>query len=170
MPDENGSLLPGRNNLPLNEGQIRSVMNTFIGLDRSSAPIYRPDGRTVFRVTKVDDQEEECQILFGADIYPGPNVIDPNASLGLKAAVAHELSHFYRHADMTEINDPALMHIDEALTSLDAVNRFSRDLNDHEIRQLVADAMHRLQLYARTRTDVVITEEVFPLAPAEELR
>jgi hypothetical protein len=148
MPDDNGSLLPGRNLNPLTDGQIRSVMNTFLGLDRNSAPIYRPEGRTVFRVSVIEN-EEVSEILFGADIYPGPNVADPNASLGLKAAVAHELCHFYRHADMTEINDPALMHIDEALTSLDAVSRFSRDLSDHDIRQLVADAMHRLQLYAR---------------------
>ena len=123
-------------------------MNTFLGLDRTAAPVYRPGGRTVFRVSIVGG-EEVCEILFGEDIFPGPNVIDPNSSLGLKAAVAHELCHFYRHADLTEINDPALEHIDEALTSLDAVNRFSRDLNDHDIRQLVADAMHRLQLYAR---------------------
>lgn len=128
-------------------------MNTFLGLDRHSAPIYRADGRTVFRV-RLEGGEEVCEILFGADIYPGPNIIDPNSSLGLKAAVAHELCHYYRHADMTEINDPALMHIDEALTSLDAVTRFSRDLNDHDIRQLVADAMHRLQLYAREQSEV----------------
>ena len=148
MPSSEGSLLPGRNIVPLTDSQIRSVINTFLGLDRNSAPIYRPDGRTAFRV-RVEDDEEICEILFGADIFPGPNVVDPNASLGIKAAVAHELCHYYRHADLTEINDPALMHIDEALTSLDAVTRFSRDLNDHDIRQLVADAMHRLQLFAR---------------------
>lgn len=153
MPNTEGSLLPGRNAVPLTESQIRSVINTFLGLDRNAAPIYRPDGRTAFRV-RMEGNEEVCEILFGADIFPGPNVADPNSSLGLKAAVAHELCHYYRHADLTEINDPVLMHIDEALTSLDAVTRFSRDLNDHDIRQLVADAMHRLQLFAMGQQDV----------------
>lgn len=148
MPDQAGSLLGGRNVVPLTDAQVRSVANTFLGLDDRSAPKYDPQSRTIFRV-RVEDGQEVSEIVFGPDIYPGTGVADPNSSLSMKAAVAHELCHHYRHADLTEINDETLKHIDEALTSLEAIQRFPRQLNDHDIRQLVADAMHRLQLFAQ---------------------
>ena len=67
----------------------------------------------------------------------------------MRAAVAHELSHFHRWRDKTELNGEHLTEIDEALTSLDAVQRYQAHLNENEVRQLVADAMQRLQAFAQ---------------------
>jgi len=40
-------------------------------------------------------------------------------------------------------------HLDEALTSLQAVMRYNRHLSEHDVRQLICDAIQRLQLYVR---------------------
>jgi hypothetical protein len=40
-------------------------------------------------------------------------------------------------------------HLDEALTSLQATLRYDRQLSDHDVRQLVSDAIQRLQLYVQ---------------------
>jgi len=88
-------------------------------------------------------------VTFGEDIYPGNAVLDPNASLSMLAAVAHEVTHFNRWRDKTEIDDARLESIDEALTSLDAILSFPRQLNDRDVRQLVADAIQRLQIYVQ---------------------
>ena len=53
------------------------------------------------------------------DIYPGNVIADPNSSLSMLGTVAHEITHYHRWRDATEINDPGLEAIDEALTSLD---------------------------------------------------
>jgi hypothetical protein len=146
MPEQEASLLPGRNIAPLEQRKIDAAINTFYGLDRSANVRYEEGARTVFRVTIVDDNEV-CEIVVGPDIYPGSNIVDPNSSLGMKCAVAHELMHKSRHEDSTEIDEPELEHLDEALTSLGAILRFQNELNDHEVRQLVSDACHRLQKY-----------------------
>lgn len=86
-------------------------------------------------------------MTFGEDIYPGKSVLDPNASLSMQAAVAHEVTHFCRWRDKTELLQAEFEEIDEALTSLESVLRFPRQLNEHDMRQLVADAIQRLQLY-----------------------
>ena len=64
-------------------------------------------------------------------------------------AVAHELSHYYRWKDKTELSGTHLVEIDEALTSLDAVQRYHSHLSEHDIRQLVLDSIRRLQIFAR---------------------
>ena len=46
------------------------------------------------------------------------------SSESAQAAAAHEISHYYRWKDGTELNEDALTNIDEALTSLDAITRF----------------------------------------------
>jgi hypothetical protein len=48
------------------------------------------------------------------------------------------------HQNLTKINDDRLRHIDEAMTSLE---RFPRDMNDHDARELAADALQRLRLF-----------------------
>lgn len=148
MPANRESLLAGRNVKPLDLIEIRRVTNTFLGLD-SSAPVRHEDGaRTRFRVVQ-ENNEQVGEIVFGPDIYPGAGVADPNSSLSMQAAAAHELCHLYRWRDKTEIVDENLQHIDEALTSLEAILRFPR-LGDHDFRQLVADAIQRLQLFMQT--------------------
>jgi hypothetical protein len=89
------------------------------------------------------------EIIFGPDIYPGPSVIDPNSALGLTAAAAHELSHYHRWKDKMALADDGLEHLDEALTSLQAISRYDRNLSEAEVRQLIADAIQRLQLFVQ---------------------
>lgn len=148
MADENPSLLTGRNTAPLSEEQIRRAINTFLGLDRNVNARYMPDSRTIFRVSVDPEGHEYGEIIFGPDLYPGPNIIDPNSALSLEAAAAHELTHYHRWKDMAALSEDALHHLDEALTSLQAICRYDRELNNTDKRQLVADAMQRLQLFA----------------------
>jgi|GEM_PF-2400740 len=147
MADEKPSLLAGRNTAPLSEEQIRRAINTFLGLDRNVNVRYLPASQTVFRVSVDADGHEYGEIVFGPDLYPGPNIIDPNSALSLEAAAAHELTHYYRWKDMAALPDDAFHHLDEALTSLQAICRYDRELNGTDKRQLVADAMQRLQLF-----------------------
>lgn len=146
MPNRE-SLLAGRNAQPLSDDDVRRVYNTFLGLDSTLPVRYEPGLRTVFRVPARGPEPSDCEVTFGEDIYPGNAVLDPNASLSMQAAVAHEVTHFCRWRDKTEILDGRLEALDEALTSLEAILRFPRQLNDHDARQLVADAIQRVQLY-----------------------
>jgi hypothetical protein len=85
--------------------------------------------------------------VFGPDIFPGGSVIDPNAALSVEAAAAHELTHFHRWKDKTVMAAVPLEHLDEALTSLQAILRYDRHLSDSDIRQLLADAVQRIVLF-----------------------
>jgi hypothetical protein len=146
MPNRE-SLLAGRHAAQLEAAEITRAYNTFIGLDNTVPVRYQQGVRTVFRVPAADGGD--CEIVFGEDIYPGGGVVDPNSSLSLQAAAAHELTHFYRWRDKTELDGDDLAEIDEALTSLEATLRFPRDLSAHDMRQLVADAVQRLQMFAQ---------------------
>ena len=95
----------------------------------------------------IDDGEITHEIVFGPDIFPGAAVADPNASLSMRCAAAHELSHKSRHDNLTEINEIELEDIDEALTSLTAILQFQGDLSTQEIRELVSDAIQRLMMH-----------------------
>lgn len=141
------SLLAGRNVQPLSDVDVRRVVNTFLGLDKTLPVRYDPDRRTAFRVPASDGEGGECEVTFGNDIYPGTSVVDPNSALSMDAAVAHEATHYARWKNKTELPSGDLEEIDEALTSLEAILRFPRDLSDHANRQLVSDAIQRLQLY-----------------------
>lgn len=150
MPANRESLLAGRHAAPLNSEEVRRVINTFLGLDGTAPVRYENGARTRFRVVEEEGAEPLIEIVFGADIYPGIGVVDPNSSLSMQAAAAHELCHFYRWRDKTEIQEEDLVHIDEAMTSLEAILRFPK-LGEHDCRQLVSDAIQRLQLFVQGR-------------------
>jgi hypothetical protein len=154
MARGDASLLDGRNNRPLDERDQRQIASTFLGLDERVNAIYEAGGRTRFRV-RVEDGEDIPEILFGPDIIPGTNIVNPNSTLGVREAAMHELCHVYRYQERQELNDPRLEHIDEALTSLLAVGRFAEKLTPAEIRNLVADAMHRLGLFANQFEQII---------------
>ena len=120
-----------------------------MGFDKHVNARYEPTARTAFRVSEEDSGEKYGEIVFGPDIYPGPSVIDPNSALSLDAAAAHELTHFHRWKDKTALPKDLMEHLDEALTSLQAVMRYDRQLSEHDVRQLICDAIQRLQLYIR---------------------
>ncbi len=141
------SLLAGRNQAPLSEEEIRRAINTFLGLDSSVNVRHEPNARTVFRVDHDDSGQEFGEIVFGPDIYPGAGVVDPNSALSLDAASAHELTHYHRWRNKAALSDDTLDHMDEALTSLEAILRYGRHLRDLDVLQLVSDALQRLQLY-----------------------
>jgi hypothetical protein len=148
MPANRDSLLAGRHQQPLDAKEIRRAVTAFIGLD-AKAPVRHEQGaRTRFRV-EMHDTEEIAEIVFGSDIYPGAGVIDPNSSLSMEGAAAHELTHWRRWMDKTELIEEEFLEIDEALTSLEAAMRYGDKLTPHDIRQLIADAIQRLQLYCQ---------------------
>ena len=64
----------------------------------------------------------------------------------MECAVAHEMCHFHRWKNKTEIDDEDYIELDEALTSLEAINRFT-SLDPSDVRQLAHDAMHRIGMY-----------------------
>jgi hypothetical protein len=146
MDRSTGSLQAGRSAVPLTEDRIRSVGQTFLGLDPSVPARHDSKGHTRFAV-EFDDGQEVGIVYYGADVYPGPAVVDPNAALSMQAAAAHEISHYHRWLDNTELPLGVHAHLDEACTSLDAVLRFSENLSPHEINQLVRDALQRLSLH-----------------------
>lgn len=148
-----GSLLGGRRTQPLTDGEIRTVINTFLGLDRHVPAQHDPDRPTAFRVDEEEGQEVG-RIYFSADIYPGPSVADPNSALSMQAAVAHEISHFHRWKDNTQLPYARYRDLDEAHASLDALLRFARELTNYELEQLARDAVVRLQ-----RLAAVLAEE-----------
>src|ERR1700723_798458 len=147
MPRETSSLLAGRNKAPLNSGEIRRASNVFLGLDATVSARYDANSETAFRLVTGEPGGEYGEIVFGPDIYPGSSVVDPNSALSLDAAAAHELTHYHRWRDKAEIKDDRLMHVDEALTSLQAISRYEHRLNKTDRRLLVADAILRLNLY-----------------------
>jgi hypothetical protein len=149
MPNQKSSLLAGRNKKPLTAEEIRRASTVFLGLDGKVNARHDPDSRTVFRVSVDESGVEFGEIVFGSDIYPGSSVVDPNSALSLDAAAAHELTHYHRWRDLTAISEEHLMHLDEALTSLQAIFRYEHQLNQTDLRLLVADAIQRIQLYVK---------------------
>jgi hypothetical protein len=60
---------------------------------------------------------------------------------------AEELTHYHRWRDRLELPVGDLDYLDEALTSLQAILRYEKQLSEHDVRQLVSDALQRIQLY-----------------------
>jgi len=140
------SLLAGRSTQPLGDREVRAVAETFAGLDYDVPTRYDATGRTSFSIETDEFGSRTGIVVYGRDIYPGVSVIDPNSALGMQAAAAHEISHYYRWRDRTELPELKFEYLDEALTSLDAAMRFTQ-LSPHHVRQLVLDAMQRIQLH-----------------------
>jgi hypothetical protein len=141
------SLLDGRNIAPLTEQERVRAANVFAGLDFGVSARYEAGTTTKFISGISESGEEYGEIVFSADIYPGTNIINPNAALSLKGAAAHELAHYYRWQDKTELPHGELTHIDEAMTSLEAALRYSNGLNPSDLQGLISDSLHRLRLY-----------------------
>lgn len=144
----NFAVMGGRRTRPLSDSDVRSVMATFLGLDPSVRTVrHEATGRTVFRVVPAGESEtdeEFGEIVFGPDIYPGPGIANPNSALSMQAAAAHELAHYHRWVNKTQLNGDEQIDLDEALTSLEAVMRYEHTLNPVDIRALIADAHFRL--------------------------
>lgn len=142
-----GSLLGGRNVVPLSRQEITRASNSFLGMDANVNARYEAGATTKF-VTAVDqDGQEFGEVVFSDDIYPGQNIANPNAALTLKGAVAHELAHYYRWQDKTELPHGVMTHIDEAMTSLEAALRYSRALDNTDTQGLISDSLQRLRLF-----------------------
>ena len=140
-------LLAGRNQGPLGQVEIRRATNTFLGLDSTVNVRHDPSAQTGFRIARDESGDEFGEVVFGPDIYPGRGVVDPNSALSLDAAAAHELAHYYRWRDKTELPTNGMTPLDEALTSLEAILRYERHLKAHDIRMLVSDAVQRINIY-----------------------
>jgi hypothetical protein len=147
------SLLGGRNQAPLSPHEIRRASTTFLGLDKKVNTRYEQGSRTVFRVSVDDSGQQFGEIVFGPDIYPGSSVVDPNSALSLDAAAAHELAHFHRWKDKIALAAPTLENLDEAMTSLQAIQRYNSHLNESDVQQLVADAIQRINLFVREQAE-----------------
>ena len=149
MPHDRSSLLAGRNSTPLTQEEIRRATNVFLGFDDKVNARHDPSSKTAFRVSVGSSGDKYGEVVFGPDIYPGPSIVDPNSALSLQAAVAHELTHYYRWRDKIAIFEERLDYIDEALTSLQAILRYDHQLDRTDVRVLVSDAMQRLHLYVK---------------------
>jgi hypothetical protein len=153
------SLLAGRHKAPLTSEDVRRASNVFLGLEDGVNVRHDPTSVTAFRVTTDDAGNTYGEIVFGADIYPGTSVADPNSALSLEGAAAHELTHFHRWSDKSAISDETLEHVDEALTSLQAILRYDHKLSRTDIRGLVSDATQRLRLYVNQLKSIGATEK-----------
>lgn len=153
------SLLAGRSNRPLDDRQIRAVAETFAGLDYHAPIRYEENSPTSFRVEEDELEGRVGVIVYGRDIYPGTSLVDPNSALSMQAAAAHELSHYYRWRDQTHLPAIEHEHLDEALTSLDAAVRFT-SLTAHEVKQLILDAIQRVQMFYH-----IVQQEIAPEEP-----
>lgn len=141
------SLLAGRNNAPLDNVAIKRASNTFLGFGEDVNVIYESGSTTRFRVVTDDAGEEYGEVIFSEDIYPGQNIANPNSALSLAGAAAHELAHFHRWQGKTDLHHGHLVHIDEAMTSLEAALRYPHKLNSTDLQGLISDALQRLRLF-----------------------
>jgi uncharacterized protein YjaZ len=140
------SLLGGRNLAPLTDRQISRAVTTILAFDNTVAYRYEAQSQTRF-VVKTEEEEEYGEVIFSEDLYPGTNIANANAALSMPAAVAHELTHHHRWRNMRELDGEGLRNLDEALTSLEAAQLYSKQLSDREIQELIADACERLRLH-----------------------
>jgi len=149
MPANRESLLAGRNQQPLSDNDVRRATNVFLGLEHHPPVRFDPAAKTGFSV-RMEGEDEIAEVVFGVDLYPGQGVTDPNSSLSVEGAAAHELTHWHRWKDKTELTDPDLYEIDEALTSLGAALRYPK-LSDQCVRELIADAVQRLRIFVQRK-------------------
>jgi hypothetical protein len=147
MPRGIPSLLAGRNQNPLSDQEVQRIITIFLGMDDGINVRHDAACVTAFVVAQDQDGRDYVEIVFGPDILPGLGVVDPNSALRSNAAAAHELTHYHRWRDRLELPEGDLDYLDEALTSLQAILRYEKQLSQHDVRQLVSDALQRIQLY-----------------------
>lgn len=140
-------LLSGRNTAPLTDQEIKRAANIFLGLDGLVNTRYEISSNTRFIVNIENPNEEYGEIIFSEDLYPGGNIGNPNASVTLNGAAAHELAHFHRWTNKTELEHGYLTDLDEAMTSLEAVLRYASKLDTTDIQGLISDSLYRLRLF-----------------------
>lgn len=102
------SLPPGRNSTDLTDSEIRRATATFLGFDNKVNARYVKGVSTRFVVTVADNGDEFGEIIVSEDIYPGTNITNPNATLSLSGAAAHELAHYNRWANKSELEHGVL--------------------------------------------------------------
>lgn len=142
------SLLDGRNVAQLDEREIFRAIQVFITLDDSVNARHEPNSWTRFQINLDPITNQQFgEVVFSADLFPGQNVANPNAMLSLRGAAAHELAHYYRWESKTELPHGEMVHLDEAMTSLEAALRYSAGLGPVDISGLISDALHRLRLF-----------------------
>lgn len=146
---KHSSLLAGRNTKPLSDDDVRHIFNIFLGLDDKILVRHEASCNTGFRVMRSESGELYGEIVFGPDILPGSSIVNPNSALSAKAAAAHELAHYYRWYDRLALPADEMTHLDEALTSLEAILRYGHKLSDIDVRDLAADAIQRIALFIK---------------------
>jgi hypothetical protein len=150
-------LAEGRRQAHLTPAEIVRAMDTFTGLDADMRNVRHMQGaRTVFRVVPAAESETgepTGEIVFGPNIYPGQGLTNPNSVLSMRAAAAHELAHYHRWHDATQRNEAELEDLDEAMTSLEAIQRYGRFLSSVEVEQLVGDALYRMGSYLANQVE-----------------
>lgn len=143
MDRSKASLPPGRGTQALTDHDKRSITETFRAHGYDEHIEFEEGHGTQSRFgVKIDGGQEIGYVKIGADIFPGSGG-SPNSKLDMPAAVAHEITHYERWKNKAELDKG---HLDEALTSLEAIMRCGNSLKRIHIEQLVADALQRLYL------------------------
>lgn len=170
MDGSKSSLPPGRSATPLTNPQQMTVSSLFLNLDQAIPARYDEQCRSHFEVVE-EDGSKVGVVFFGPDIYPGRgDTLDPNSTLPLGAAVAHEATHFHRWQDGHQFNEAGLEFLDEAQTSAESIVRWNRKLSDHDMTELVRDVSYRIDIFRRAiiaAADAGLTVREFLDAPPD---
>jgi hypothetical protein len=159
LPDEI-SLPPGRRHAALTPEDMRRAEEIFRALYYEVRIEFEPEaGRNTRFVVSTDPTtgEKTGLIIIGPDLFPGPNVANPNSVLDAMAAAAHEITHLKRWEEGRALPKG---HLDEAMTSLQAACSFRSALSSNQIEQLVTDALQRLLLLSSEIEDAKAHLEV----------
>jgi hypothetical protein len=145
---ETASLPPTRRREALSEEEFRIVEIIFRGLGYVGALERAPQNDSFTRfIVRGQGADVYGVIVVAGDLYPRRgDVANPNSTIDAPSAAAHEITHFYRWQSGTELSRGPL---DEAITSLEAVCRFRRDLNPVQIEALISDALYRLNILSQ---------------------
>lgn len=174
MGGSKSSLPPGRSVAPLSNQQQMTVSSQFLSLDQEIPARYDEQCRSHFEVIEEEGQKVGV-VFFGPDIYPGRgDTLDPNSTLPMPAAVAHEATHFHRWQDGHQFNEAGLEFLDEAQTSAESIVRWNRRLRDHEMTELVRDVSYRIDMFRKAivaAADAGMTvREFLEASPDREVR
>ena len=158
------SLPPGRNAVLLTDQDQRRVGTTFLGFEPDINAKYEAGTYTRF-IVSTENGNDFGEIIFSEDILPGPNVVNPNSLLSLSGAAAHELSHYHRWFDGRELLHGFLTEIDEAITSLEAAQRYGHQLRPTDIQGLISDALFRLNIFVQAQKAQAADDSAIEVPP-----